>query len=427
MKIKRGPLGPAIAVAILSSPAGARADAVPGKTITLEQALARAFAQSPEIRARAAEVQEAGGRLEGAETIQVNPVVEGAARQRKPPNGDPRFEWGVGLSQEISLSGTRGRRIDVAESALSEARARFERDKRLLATRVYAAFIEALKARELLDAAKTTAAVTEQLFDVSTRRLQAGSVTQLDVNLASAELGRAEGALHLAQAAFDEARAVLAESIGTTPTEQLFPGGDPPMTTTEPRPMAELLSLARQHREDLVAFRQAVQTAQARLALARAERFPAVTVRGFYEHEEGDMLVGGGVDVPIPIFNRNQGEVAESQAAARRAEAEAGAAVLRVEQEVVSAHARYVGASRTVDSLKRRVVGTISENMELLSKSFAAGKVGLTEVLVIRQSLLQSRADYIEALASLWRARIELDLAAGQLAIPEYRPSEDSP
>ncbi|NIM64049.1 MAG: TolC family protein, partial [Acidobacteria bacterium] len=77
---------------------------------------------------------------------------------------------------------------------------------------------------------------------------------------------------------------------------------------------------ALQHRADLEAFRGTIESARARIEIARREVVPDLVVEAFYGREEGtDRLLGGGLGIRIPLFNRNQGAIAEARAAERRA------------------------------------------------------------------------------------------------------------
>ena len=75
------------------------------------------------------------------------------------------------------------------------------------------------------------------------------------------------------------------------------------------------------------------------------------------------------------------------------------------------------GRSRTsAEHLREQVLGTLDESVELLQRSFTAGRIGATEVVTLRREFVASRRETVEALAEAWLARIELDLAVGRLS-----------
>jgi cobalt-zinc-cadmium efflux system outer membrane protein len=238
----------------------------------------------------------------------------------------------------------------------------------------------------------------------------------LEVNLARATRGRAERRLARAEAAAVEARAALALAVGLEPGSLPEPTGELPAPREVTTPLPELLRRAGERRADLTAFRHRREAASARVQLARSRRLPDLELGAFYEREEGtDEIVGVGVGVAIPIFNRNQGGVAEAEATRDRLDQERSALQLAVAEEVVTAHARVRSATRAAELLRGEVLGSLEESLELLRRAFEAGKIGATEVLLFRRELVESRREHVEALAEAWLGRVALDLAAGRV------------
>lgn len=393
-------------------------------TLDLEAALLTAARRSPELRARRAEVDEARGRLLSARTYPMNPQFEVEAGRRRGPDTTTN-DRGLSLSQELELGGQRGRRRDVAEARLAGAEARLLRQGRSLAARVELAFAEAVRARELGRVAELDARLAKDYLDLVERRLAAGSATQLDVNLARATRGRAERRLAVRRGAGIEARGRLAAAVGLDPGSLPAPVGELPLPAPEPPPLSELLRLAAGHRADLTAFRQERAAAEARLRLARADRVPNLSVSVSYEREEGtDEILGGGLGIALPVFDRNQGAIAEAEAARERSGHELAGLEIDVESEVVAAYATLTAAGEAAELL-RDVLGSTEESLDLLRRAFEAGKIGNTELLLFRGELVESWQEYVETLAEAWRARIALDLATGRLASLDLHPEAE--
>lgn len=390
--------------------------------LTLEQAVTEAFSRSPALRARRAAVAEARGRLVLADTFRFNPELEGTVADRRTPAGSVT-DYGFGVAQELEVGGQRGKRTDTASAELSAAEAAFRRDRRLLAARVELAFADAVWLRERLRVEELDAGLTRSFLELSQKRLDAGAATQLDVNLARAAHGRALRRVEETRAEAFEARSLLAEAIGRDPSTPPLPVGEQPEPRPEPLSLAALVSQAAATRTDLEALRRSRLAAEARLSLAHAERIPNLRLRGSYDREEGtDTILGGHVAISLPLFNRNQGGIAEARAALERSGHEQSAFELTVQREVAAAHARLQAAVATADQLRGQVMGTLEESLGLLERSFSAGKIGAMELLVFRREFVESERDYIGVLAEAWRARIELDLAAGRLPVPATNP-----
>jgi cobalt-zinc-cadmium efflux system outer membrane protein len=323
------------------------------------------------------------------------------------------------VAQEIEIAGQRGRRIDAAQAEVEAVRATERRTSRLLAAEVHVVFVEAVEARELLEVARAESDLARQFLDLARRRLAAGEGTQLDVNVAAAELGRAEQAVGVEEGRYAAARAFLAETLGLQAATLPVPTGplDPPMD--EPPALDALLVDVEANRADLQALRETERAARGHVDRARAEAWPDLRLGLFSGVEEGrDALVGVSVALPLPVFARNQGAIAEAEAAVARVVAERDAARLSAVREVVVAWEQHRARARALTILRDRVLGTSEENLELLRKAFEAGKTGWVEVLVMRKALFDARRALLETSADLRRARVAIDIAAGRMPLP---------
>src|SRR5690606_10516964 len=129
--------------------------------------------------------------------------------------------------------------------------------------------------------------LAERLHDLAQRRLERGAGTQLDVNVAAAELGRAEARYQAAEAAYQAERAALAEAMGLEATFLPLPQGELHVSLDALPSLERLVESARTHRADLQALRDLEAASRARHELARAEAWPDLTVRAFAGREEG--------------------------------------------------------------------------------------------------------------------------------------------
>jgi cobalt-zinc-cadmium efflux system outer membrane protein len=400
---------------------------LPATELTLEEAVQRAFARSPEIRAAEARLGEANGRLAGAHAYPYNPVFGGEVGSRRGLDRTST-DYGIAVEQEIEIAGQRGKRIATAREELAAERASLRRARRLLAARVHQAFIAALEARALLEIARSDRELAARLHDLAQRRLDRGAGTQLDVNVAAAELGQTETVFASTEARDREARALLAEEVGLDPGSLPRPRGELRVPAAAVPSLPEVTAAAVANRADLQALRDREEASRARLDLARSEGWPNLTLGAFVRREEGtDTIVGGALSVSIPLFSRNQGRVAEAQAGIVRSRAEREAGELAASRQVVAAHARFETGLRTVDRLRQLVLGTLEQSLELLERSFAAGKATWPEVVVIRRSLVEAQSDLTRAEAATRHAWIELQLAAGRMPVPApaTRPEEE--
>ncbi len=402
---------------LLVSPALAGEGAADAPELTLSQALDEALARNPELRAAQGMVLEAEARLRTARTYPFNPeVTVGAGRRRGA--GTSTTDRDLGLAQELELGGKRRRRVSVASFELDAARERLRRAQRRVTAVTAAAFVLAVRGRESVALERESVRMARALLEIERKRFAAGDVTRIEVNLARARLGRAAQRLELAEGAWRAARAELARSIGLDPRQAPRPVGGLELPEIELAGRDELLRLAGERRSDLAAFRRELDAARSRIDLARRSVVPNLVAEVTYSREEGtDRILGGALGLSIPIFNRRRGEIAEARAAAGRVEAETEAFELRIRQEVEAALSRYRAAVAGARELETYVVASLEENLGLLERSFSAGKIGWTDVIVFSREFIDSRREYIDVLAEAWLAAIELDLASGAGAL----------
>lgn len=396
--------------------------AVPAE-VTLDEALRLAAERSPELHARRAEVDQALARVVTAKTVAFNPEVSVSVGRRNSP-GDSNTDSGIEVSQEIELGGKRRHRKAVAEAEVASAEARYERASQLLAARIALAFADSLRTRELLLIEETDVELATTSAGVARKRLVAGAGTDIEVNLAVATGARAERRRQQALAASEAARFVLAEAIGISPSDAPTPVG----ALTAPEPVSveldALLILARARRSDLEALRRDLAAAEARVRLARAEGAPNLRVGLFHDREEGtDEITGVTVGIGIPLFNRNRGGVLEARAGGERARWEATALERVIEREVAEAWSSLRAAQASAGRFEEEVVGSFQENLRLLRRSFEAGKIGVSEVLLFRREFLDAQRESVEARSDARRARVLVDFAAGTLALPDHPSS----
>lgn len=390
--------------------------------LSFSGALELAFARSPRVLAMAAEVKAAESELLSARTYPFNPLVEGS-RSRRDDGSRETHDREIGISQELELAGQRGKRVDLAVAALEAVHARVARERQVFAAEVGAAFVEAIRARDVAALASFEREIVRSLADYEQRRLEAGAGTLIDLNVARAASGRAERQVELADAEEVANRAALAALVGLAPAELPRLAGELPESWPSPDRREAVEERALAQRLDLVAARLDVEAAFLRLRLERSLAAPNL-ILGVARGREGDSedLSTLSAGVSIPIFQRNQGGIAAAEAREESVGAELAIASGAVRRDAVASASRYAATVRALELFQSTVAGTLAENLDLMQKSFASGKLRASEVLVFRREFIDSRRELIQAKAEAWLARISLDLATGDINVPERTP-----
>ncbi|MBI1813605.1 MAG: TolC family protein [Deltaproteobacteria bacterium] len=404
-----------LAASAIIAPWGARALSA-GEQLTLADALTRARTQ-PALRAAQAEVEAARARLAQAGLIQANPVITGdGAWHRTPP--DTHVDSAITLGQEVEVGGQRGLRLSSGQYDVDRAEHLFADKSRTVDGEVRRAFfgLAATERRKALAAESAT--IAKRVLETTQRRARAGDVGDLEVQLAQIESTRAAQAVATAET--DRARAVarFATAIGADAQESLViaVADTTPAALPALPPEDTLVTQALDTRPDLAAARaeRARLEAEARLTHRRA-LVPNPTIRGFYRHEQAnEQIVGGEIEVPLPVWNRDQGTEAALYANARGASAEADRLAREIPRQIHLAVARRNAAADAWTRYERDTVPATNSARDLIERAYASGYLGLPDVLAQQDRLLQIRSAAIAAWLDLREAEADLIEAVGE-------------
>ena len=402
----------ALVPVLLSTALGGSAAAGP---LALDEALARARAASPALRVAAAELEAAHGRLRQARLVQANPILSAdLARHTAPAGDEDAKDRGVQLEQEIEVGGQRGLRIAAAEHDVTHAEHLLADRRRTVEGEVRRAFFTLAAAERRQKLAAERHALASRLAEAARRRTRAGETGALDARLAEVETARAAQETTAAEAEHARAEGRLATAIGAEPGEPLSASVEDMALAPSPAEDA-LVARALDARPDLAAAREerARLETEANLA-ARRGRIPNPVLRGFYREEQlQEHIVGGGVSVPLPIFNREQGTQAALLAGAHGAAAEEARLKTQIPREVHLALAHRRAAEEAWRRYEREALPAATQARDLLERGYDAGYLSLGDVLVQQDRPLQVRAGAIDAWLDLHDAEAEVIEAAG--------------
>src|SRR5262249_3747156 len=154
------------------------------------------------------------------------------------------------------------------------------------------------------------------------------------------------------------------------------------------------------------------QQAQALLRRARAEVVPNVTlgVRPFYSFPEQDKRLEFEISFPIPVFNRNQGNIYSAQADVIRTQEDVRLIELRLQERLAAAFQRYQVARQQVDVFRLQILPNAERSLQLVQLGYSRGdpKYGYLLLLQAQRTLAQAELAYVQALGELWRSATEI-------------------
>jgi cobalt-zinc-cadmium efflux system outer membrane protein len=378
--------------------------------MTLADALARARDHAPEIISARLAVAEARARVTGAALrLPSNPELDVSVGNRDTPTGRST-DLQVGATQPLEPPGRRAARIAGATAQVDQSLASAEDISREVLRDVAITFFRAVYATERLRLLKTGEELATTILDAADRRYRAGDIPVLDLNIARSSLARARSER-------EGGEAELAASLGTLRRLLLLDGAvavQGSLAVTE-APDAGPLFASAQQRPELRRLEAAVREAEADVRLGRSFGRPDYGVGLQYEREGDDRILLGGLTISLPFFSKGQElrAAGTARAARLRAELEAARARIRIDLEAaLDTHTRRVAAAR---ALGTDALPGLDENEALTARSFEVGQIGVTDVLLIRREILDTRSAHLSALLEAALARVAVDDAAAVL------------
>jgi outer membrane protein, heavy metal efflux system len=186
--------------------------------------------------------------------------------------------------------------------------------------------------------------------------------------------------------------------------------------------LAELQETARAARPDLQALRNDQARTQADLRLQIAQGKVDYTLGAEYRRQQGvngrGNLLGLFVSVPLPVFNRNQGEIVRAEAARERAARSIAAVETDIAGEVAAAYQEFESARELLIELERDLLTPTLEARAGTAYVYQAGATSLVDVLDAQRAFNDSMDTYYSAQAAYRRARAKLSLAVNRDVLP---------
>ncbi|MDN7142158.1 TolC family protein [Pseudomonas sp. Hg3Tf] len=382
--------------------------ALAGQSINLSQALSTAMDSNPDMAAARQEIGIADGARKQAGLIpnpEISYEVEDTQRDTSTTS--------VSIAQPLELGGKRAARIEVATLGQGIAQMELERRVNGLRADVVQAFYAALRAQTGLDLAKQSLDLTERGLRIVDGRVRAGKSSPVEATRAQVQLAEARLQVRRAETEKSTAYQQLAQITGSAVT--VFDRLESPTLSpgTPPRP-AELLARLDQTPE----MRQAVAKIDqndASLGSEKAQRIPNLTVSigSQYDRSERERVNLVGLSMPLPLFDRNQGNILSAARRADQARDQRNAVELRLRSETQTALNQWATAMQEVESYDQTILPSAQQAVDTATRGFEMGKFGFIEVLDAQRTLIVSRGQYLDSLAAATNARAQVERVYG--------------
>ena len=381
--------------------------------LTLEQALSLARTHNPTLPQFNANLEIARAAILTARAYP-NPELElgiGSARSRE-AGGGSEAEYSIGIVQPLELPGKRNTRRAAAEAALPvirEEAAGFRARLRAETAKAYATLVYRQHALAL---AETDASLAGELLALVERRVEGGESAEIDRVKTRLETLKAQRRVQVARRDLNAARIALnALCGGSLPAEpQLVDDLPASLTAVDAGPA--LLTMQAGHPEfarlDAEAARRAAVLLRERKVWLPDLRPGLSTAR---EMDADSFAVTLGFE--IPLWNRNEGGIAEARQQLSALEVERNIALAELQRELDLALQAQAGAAEQLAAFGADLRTGAAEALRIETFLYEQGEHDLLQLLDARRTAQETEAEYLQARYDAGIAQIELEQAIG--------------
>ena len=398
------------------------------QSVTWEQAKAKFESANPALKADALNVDEMRAE-EVTANLRPNPQFTGSTdgTQIAPHDGVWQPLRGTDVVSTLSYLHERDRkrelRLESAKEGAGIAESQHEDLKRTLEFTLRTAFVNTLQAKAVLELAKADLDYYDHIIQISRDRFKAGDIAQVDLDRIELLRVQYETEIQTAIVSLRTAKIQLLQLLNDrTPVEQFDVNG-PFDFNDSLRPLEDFRQIALDARPDLRAALETIQQSQTNHKLAIANGSTDPTLSGWYTYNSsnnnpnGIQTLGASVNIPLRIFDRNQGEKQRTQIDISRSEQASEATRAQVFSDVDSAYVQVESNITLLKPYKAKYRDQATRVRDTITYSYQHGGASLMDFLNAQSDYRTVQLAYLQLIGSYLTAAGQLNLAVGREVI----------
>lgn len=400
------------------------------KEFTLDQAIQTALKTDPRISAALENIRQAEADLTTAGLIPNPDLSAGGSLiplDRKftvdRQGGPPQFDVGIAMPVDWFLFGKRAAAMTSGEYGVDAAAADFANTLRLRIAATIAAFYDVLEAKAMLGLAQENQKNLAAMEKIILNRVALGGVGTIEADRIKLSLFASHRELHTQElnlaAALNRLRALLGFSddtvIGVNGTLDIA-------NPQKPIAIEEAFKWAEENRPDLIALRRQLDKTNADIALEERKAYPQITPKIGYTRQFQQQAIGfpdasswgAGVDVTVPLFDRNQGNIAKAKSLHIQTQHNLQAQLVDMRAEIDQALKTFASAYQFISYDDPGQLEAAKNVRDKITQAYELGGKTLIEVLDAQRAYLETYKVHISGRSSYWHALYQLDAAIGK-------------
>jgi cobalt-zinc-cadmium efflux system outer membrane protein len=403
--------------------------------VTLDQVINAVLLADPRLRAGFEAINQAAGEALQA-SLTPNPTL-GISQTLLPltrpftvdkQGGPPQLDIGVSYPIDWFLFGKRAAAMQAAGLGVRVSEAEYADLVRQRVLEAATAYYDVLEARALLDLAQQDAANFRQVEEITRRAVEGGGRPQVELGRIRLDRLRAEQSVRDAMNDLVAAKARLRALMGLSDFDPEFDvsGTLEEISIPEVPSLEHAYAIAAENRPDISALQWRVRQSQAVVQAERLDAFPEIAPQIGYTRQFQRKAIGFpdanswwiGVEMSLPLFDRNQGNRYRAASAVVQQQFELQAGLVELRAEVIQAYQDLLTARANAQAVAEEQLKLAEEVRNSLNKAYEAGGRPLIDVLDAQRNYRETYRLFIESRANLGRAAVRFNAVLGKKVTP---------
>jgi len=331
-------------------------------------------------------------------------------------NNDAQFDAGIGYLFERGKK--RQHRLEAARDQTAVTRDTVDDNQRQLIFNVSQQFVAALLAQSSVDLANQDLDSFQQTVDITNERYKLGDIAEGDLLKIRLQLLQFQSDLSAAKLAKVQALASLRQFLGFETVPDNYDVEGELAYSPVHGSIEDLKALALRSRPDLQAAQQGVVAARSQETLAEANGKRDLNVSFDYTHTAGISSGAFFFNIDLPIFDRNQGEIARTKYAITQAQETELENAQQVLTDVASAYANLKSNDEIIRLYEGGYVKQAKDSRDISEYAYKRGAASLLDYLDSERTYRANQLAYRQALASYMTAVEQMRQAVGTRTLP---------
>jgi len=327
-------------------------------------------------------------------------------------------QFDVGIGYLFERGGKRKRRYQAAKDATAVTRAQVTDNERQLTFNLSQQFINVLLAQSTLDLAQQDFDSFQKTVDISEARFKAGDMSEGDLLKIKLQLLQFQSDVFAAKLSKVQALAALRQFLGFESVPDNFDVEGSLDYQPVHGNMDDFKALALRTRPDLLAAQLGVTAAHSQESLAEANGKRDLNVTFDYTHTNGQNSGAFYFNIDLPIFDRNQGEIARTKYAITQFQELQNEATQQVFTDVVDAYEALHSNDQIIQLYRGGFVDQAQKSRDITEYAYRKGAASLLDFLDSERTYRANQLAYRQALASYMTALEQMRQAVGTRNLP---------